>query len=1486
MSQELDDGISVYTDYELLIDKSIARNVLFPNGVPGSGGASLGENFISVSAYGVIGDGSDESALLQAAADAAIALAAGTLGNGQDARVLLYIPPGLRISISTDIIIPSHLVDIEMSGSVIVGGMLSVGLPGRGIYGGRFKGIHVRRDYTPDPWLSQEIAGFRLYNPIACDIDVYHGEGFRYGVEFRAEFGGTPVDGWYIAYNKVIIRDIRQAKYHLHLVNVDAPGGNGAWCNANEFHLGNIQNSVHGAGTIAGVCIESLNDDDESRYASNNIFHDPVFQLGSASEPAWTSGAVVSSGNVGRCYQSGMYSYRLVTAGTNGTTALDTIARNPGDSVTSGTAVYECEGFMLRVPFLLINACTLLTIHDPYSETGRGPFVHSIGPYVGNGHIVYNGTLQQDNPYSGQTGNPEWFDELQCETPTGTEVTSGRGYRYAPSFGRYINLQGEQYENEGMQDTRIDTGDFSVSAIMGANGWNSTELVWVTWTGSAPSYSGEALNNGTETDIRLGDGYLLASPNSWKTHMGLLVDCSSFKLLKVTCRSDSTYPAIGLLPLDSSGTLITIGTGTSVEGNDIAVTRASIDYRYFYNTSGTHRETWIKVSENVDKLIIVPAYGAGTGGGADSTAFRWNRFTVEGFPNKFKRYKQFKLLSPFYGNSTVRVSKGTPIAGYFPRLGEIIQNSQVSGGINEAIGWQVNTAGILASAWTTGTAVYYKELRSNGGRVYSAGADGTTGATAPTGTTTASDGTITWTYKGVEAVLAPIYKGISADEQLLLDYDYTQHNCKWWLDVDTTPADGYLDEVDGAHGPVKKAVSPGHESAVTVTDTVATKMQSRDLVWTTIDADWYSHLQYPISYTPGHVLFVAYELDNIDLHGANGYFLTRFDEISGIQQYLLDKYIPPDMPQNYESIPSGTTSFEIAYRIPTLASGGGIPFNWVQLNLVSLATSLPKRTEFRVKRIQIIDVNAASTALGIDITGYSAAELYSLMNTSLTAVPPTELKLTDSTTAATRTITVDSGALEIDGSPVTGGVAWGGITGTLSSQTDLNSALGGKADTSHTQALSTLTQSGATSGQVATWNGSAWTPVTPSGSGAVLWGGITGTLSDQTDLNSALSGKEASITAGTTSQYWRGDKSWQTLNATSVGLANVENTALSTWAGTANVITLGTIGTGTWNATAIADGKIASALTGKTYNGLSLTANATGWSLAGGTTSKTLTLSNTLTLAGTDASTLNIGAGGTLGSAAFTASTAYAAASHTHAVGDLTQSGATTNQVIKWNGTVWAPAADSSGGGVTSTTWASIPAANSVTAYTDTYHVTDIGIGGSRWFSDGTNWYPTNGCVLIKRITADITDDGQTAESVQDQVLIPAGLLRAGMRFKIDFRAVKADTTATHAWKLRMGTAGTTSDTAIYSPSSMTAGNKQNQSYWEFVVASATSIQSVTPNSSSTSLAGGTGQNSTADASAVTISNVSNALYLTLTAATQTATNPATIKLWDVLLCT
>lgn len=56
--------------------------------------------------------------------------------------------------------------------------------------------------------------------------------------------------------------------------------------------------------------------------------------------------------------------------------------------------------------------------------------------------------------------------------------------------------------------------------------------------------------------------------------------------------------------------------------------------------------------------------------------------------------------------------------------------------------------------------------------------------------------------------------------------------------------------------------------------------------------------------------------------------------------------------------------------------------------------------------------------------------------------------------------------------------------------------------------------------------------------------GATKTALDaQYATNTALEGKEPAVAAGTTSQYRRGDKTWQTLDKSAIGLSNVDNTS-------------------------------------------------------------------------------------------------------------------------------------------------------------------------------------------------------------------------------------------------------------------------------------------------------------------------------------------------------
>jgi hypothetical protein len=119
--------------------------------------------------------------------------------------------------------------------------------------------------------------------------------------------------------------------------------------------------------------------------------------------------------------------------------------------------------------------------------------------------------------------------------------------------------------------------------------------------------------------------------------------------------------------------------------------------------------------------------------------------------------------------------------------------------------------------------------------------------------------------------------------------------------------------------------------------------------------------------------------------------------------------------------------------------------------------------------------------------------------------------------------------------------AWGDITGTLADQTDLNTALGLKAalagatftgpilfsgstnaglkfsnlTTAQRNALTAASGMGiwnTTTNQFEVYNGSGWGP--PAAAGSVAWGAITGTLTDQTDLNTAL-GLKATLASPT-----------------------------------------------------------------------------------------------------------------------------------------------------------------------------------------------------------------------------------------------------------------------------------------------------------------------------------------------------------------------------------
>lgn len=135
---------------------------------------------------------------------------------------------------------------------------------------------------------------------------------------------------------------------------------------------------------------------------------------------------------------------------------------------------------------------------------------------------------------------------------------------------------------------------------------------------------------------------------------------------------------------------------------------------------------------------------------------------------------------------------------------------------------------------------------------------------------------------------------------------------------------------------------------------------------------------------------------------------------------------------------------------------------------------------------QISDLGSYLT----DITGQSIGSL-------------SDVSLTGSPAPASGDILTFDGVSWVHTTPVDNDIAavWGNITGTLSNQTDLQTALDGKSDTSHNHtldSLSNVTITGNTSGEILKWDGAAWINNTLAEAG-IAASGHTHVMADITD---------------------------------------------------------------------------------------------------------------------------------------------------------------------------------------------------------------------------------------------------------------------------------------------------------------------------------------------------------------------------------------------------
>jgi hypothetical protein len=236
----------------------------------------------------------------------------------------------------------------------------------------------------------------------------------------------------------------------------------------------------------------------------------------------------------------------------------------------------------------------------------------------------------------------------------------------------------------------------------------------------------------------------------------------------------------------------------------------------------------------------------------------------------------------------------------------------------------------------------------------------------------------------------------------------------------------------------------------------------------------------------------------------------------------------------------------------------------------------------------IVDTSAAETKKITPSALKTALALNNVDNTS-DANKPVSSATQSALNAKQDTLVSGTNIKTVNGTSVLGSgnisissaVAWGGITGTLSNQTDLQTALDGKVDENSSITGATKTKITYDAKGLVTAGADATTADIASSTDKryvtdaqlVVVGNTSGTNTGDNATNSQYSGLatskqdtlvsgtniktvnstsllgsgnvavEPTITATTSADYYRGDKTFATLNKAAVGLGNVDNTS-------------------------------------------------------------------------------------------------------------------------------------------------------------------------------------------------------------------------------------------------------------------------------------------------------------------------------------------------------
>ena len=182
--------------------------------------------------------------------------------------------------------------------------------------------------------------------------------------------------------------------------------------------------------------------------------------------------------------------------------------------------------------------------------------------------------------------------------------------------------------------------------------------------------------------------------------------------------------------------------------------------------------------------------------------------------------------------------------------------------------------------------------------------------------------------------------------------------------------------------------------------------------------------------------------------------------------------------------------------------------------------------------------------------------------------------------------------------------------------------------------------------------------------------------------------------------------------------------------------------------------------------------------------------------------------------------------------------------------------------GIATLTWAELFALNAASYNPgQIFYVTDVGVGGSYWYSTGVRWRAVNGALWLHNPTTPVAHSGAATTEKLGELTIPAGLLQAGDILETH---VTLDCTAggsSGVTTMRMGLTGIVTDTSIQTMS-QPSGSNLYASWNKRHTAQATPTQIRLDD---TNGAGGLGGSATSALSTFTVPDlIANAVKLTV----------------------